>query len=59
MYRRLLIEKKKAIKVMMPPSIIQQLQAAARRESISMNEFIRIAVIKRLTEQSSRDSQVF
>lgn len=46
--KRLRVEKKIPIKVMMPPSLIQRVQLTARKKGISMNEFIRQSVEDKL-----------
>lgn len=55
--RMLQWEKKKAVKVMMPPRLIEQAQEEARRQGVSMNHVIRTALLKYLTEQCSRGRQ--
>ncbi|NHM25993.1 ribbon-helix-helix protein, CopG family [Desulfofundulus sp. TPOSR] len=46
--RMLVAEKKKAVKVMMPPRLIKAIKGEARRQRVSMNELIRMAVTKYL-----------
>lgn len=51
MLKRLYAEKKKAVKVMMPPSLIQQVQTESCKKGVSMNEFIRLGVIEHIQKE--------